>query len=119
MKRLRTLKLNLANHGGPTSDILNRCKQEDALAGILTSGTLQAVSFRQVEWFFTRSSTFAALDRINLSEIHLDTKFDPKAHTQKMKNLLHRCSKLEILGLWCSDAHFGDTVDTVKNVIQG
>lgn len=119
MKRLRRLKLNLDNHGGPTSDILNRGKRGEALAEILTSGTLQAASFCQVEWFFARSSTFAALDRINLSEIQLEANFEPKAHTQKLKNLLHRCSKLEVLGLWCPDAHFGDTMDIVKKVFKG
>ncbi|KAH7053732.1 hypothetical protein BKA57DRAFT_502186 [Linnemannia elongata] len=118
-KRFRRLKFNLANHGGPTSDILNRGKRGDALAEILTSGTLQGASFRQVDWFFTRSSTFVALDRIHLSEIHLEANFEPKAHSQKLKNLLHRCSKLEVLGLWCSDAISGDTVDLVKGVFQG
>lgn len=98
-KRFRRLKFNLANHGGPTSDILNRGKRGDALAEILTSGTLQGASFRQVDWFFTRSSTFVALDRIHLSEIHLEANFEPKAHSQKLKNILHRCSKLEVLGL--------------------
>lgn len=98
-KRFRRLKFNLANHGGPTSDILNCGKRGDALAEILTSGTLQGASFRQVDWFFTRSSTFVALDRIHLSEIHLEANFEPKAHSQKLKNILHRCSKLEVLGL--------------------
>ncbi|KAG9068417.1 hypothetical protein KI688_010685 [Linnemannia hyalina] len=119
MKRLRRLNLNLANRGGPISDIFNLGKRGDALAEILTSGTLQAVSFRQVEWFFTKSSTFAALERINLSEIHLEANFEPKTHTQKLKNLLHRCSKLEVLELWCSDGHFGDTIDIVKSIFQG
>ncbi|KAG0075813.1 hypothetical protein BGZ90_009471 [Linnemannia elongata] len=119
MKRLRRLTFNLANHSGPTSDILNRDKRGDALAEILTSGTLQGASFRQVMWFFTRSSTFAALDRIHLSEIHLEANFEPKVHSQKLKKLLHKCSKLEVLGLWCSDAHSGDTVDLVKGVFQG
>ncbi|OAQ31691.1 hypothetical protein K457DRAFT_123958 [Linnemannia elongata AG-77] len=118
-KRLRRLKFNLANHGGPTSDILNHGKRGDALAEILTSGTLQGASFPQVDRFFTRSSTFAALNRIHLSEIHLEANFEPKAHSQKLKNLLHRCSKLEVLGLWCSYAHSGDTVDLVKGVFQG
>ncbi|KAF9547723.1 hypothetical protein EC957_007888 [Mortierella hygrophila] len=119
MKRLRRLKLNLSNRGGPTTDIFNHGKRGDALAEILTSGTLQAVSFHQVEWFFTKSSTFAALKRNNLSEIHLEANFEPKTHTQKLKNLLHRCSKLEVLELWCSDGHFGDTIDIVKSIFQG
>ncbi|KAF9143863.1 hypothetical protein BGX30_014451 [Mortierella sp. GBA39] len=119
MKRLHRLKLNLANRGGPTSDIFNLGKRGDALAEILISGTLQAVSFCQVEWFFTKSSTFAALERINLSEIHLEANFEPKTHTQKLRNLLHRCSKLEVLELWCSDGRFGDTIDIVKSIFQG
>jgi hypothetical protein len=92
MKRLRRLKFNLANHDGPTSDILYRGKRGHVLAEILSSGTLQAASFRQVESFFTKLSTFAALDRINLYEIHLEANFEPMAHTQKLKNLSHRCS---------------------------
>ncbi|KAF8940713.1 hypothetical protein BGZ47_007639, partial [Haplosporangium gracile] len=85
MKHLRRLKLNLANHGGPTSDIFNRGKRGDALVEILTSGTLQAVSFHQAEWFFTSdavglgkmvSQGQATFGFLHLSSPHFKVTFD-------------------------------------------
>ncbi|KAG0379988.1 hypothetical protein BGX24_010786 [Mortierella sp. AD032] len=97
IRRLRRLRLDFPNQGGPTTDILNRGKRGDVLAEILTSDTLHVISFCRVEWFFIRSSTFSILDTIHLSEIHLESNFEPNSHPQKLKNPLHRCSKLEFL----------------------
>ncbi|KAF9131341.1 hypothetical protein BGW39_001952 [Mortierella sp. 14UC] len=109
MKRLRRLRLDFGNHGGPTTDDLNRGKRGDVLAEILTSSNGSSQG----------QNTFAAFDRINLAERHLEANFEPKAHSQKLRILFHRCSKLEVLELWCSDAHFCDIVDLVKGVFQG
>ncbi|KAF9905855.1 hypothetical protein EC991_001260 [Linnemannia zychae] len=119
MKRLRRLRLDFVNYGGPTTDIFNRGKRGDVLAEILTSCTLQAVFFCRVEWFFTRLSTFETLEKINISELHLEADFKPKVHSHKLQALLHKCSRLEILELWCSDTHFCDTVDLVRKAVQG
>ncbi|KAF9156676.1 hypothetical protein BG015_002880 [Linnemannia schmuckeri] len=111
----------LCQSRGSTSDIINRGKRGYALAKILTSGTLQAVPFI--------SSIGSSQGRARLqywigstSSIHLEANFEPKIHTQKLKNILYKISKiskLEVLGLWCSDAHFSDTVDLVKMAFQG
>ncbi|KAG0271802.1 hypothetical protein BGZ95_000330 [Linnemannia exigua] len=103
MERLRRLRLDFVDHCGPTTDILNRGKRGDALAEIPP----------------TRSNMFVTLDRIDLFEVYLESNFERKTHAQKLNPLLHGCSKLEVLELWCSDALFGDTVDLVRGVLQG
>ena len=96
----------------PTSSTVAR--EEIPLAEILSSDTLQTVSFRRIERYFARLSSYATGGSVNISELHLETQFEPKSHRQKLQSLLSRCLKLKVLELWCSENEFRDTVDLVK-----
>ncbi|KAK3830072.1 MAG: hypothetical protein JOS17DRAFT_746890 [Linnemannia elongata] len=56
--------------------------------------------------------------KTHLREVHIDGKFDPKAHAGKLKSLLERSPKLFALTLTCKDLDFACAVYTIRELVS-
>ena len=119
LKTLRKITINLRNYTRPTNGLFNRGRRTDPFVHILfASPELEVAHFKEIEGFFSKSAPFSEHRQTRLQEIHIDSLFDPRAHSEKLVVLFKQCPQLKTLSLACPKGdRFIETIELVKELL--
>ncbi|GJJ69150.1 hypothetical protein EMPS_01496 [Entomortierella parvispora] len=116
---LHKITINLKNLSRSTGGLFGRGKSTNYLVHILlTSPELEVVQFKEIDDFFSKSLPFRQDRQTRLQEIHIDSLFDPRAHSEKLTVLFNQCPQLKTLSLACPKGYrFIETIELVKELL--
>ena len=86
---------------------------------LFASSELEVAHFKEIEGFFSKSWSFSGHRQTRLQEIHIDSLFDPRSHSENLVVLFKQCPQLKTLSLACPKGdRFIETIELVKELLD-